>query len=75
MDLEDDIRVSNKVNPDPIISRVNAKDKLLHGGAKENFSGGSRTYSQGYNSGDNAVQEEFCVLNFSLGKRKGYRGW
>ena len=48
--------------------KAHARDKMLYGGAGENLTGGSRTCDEGFSSGDNTVQEEFCVPNLSCEK-------
>ena len=69
MGLASHIRVSTRVDPDPLAGKTNATDKLLNRGAGDDLTGDQRTIGQGCNSGDNAVQRGLCLTNFSGGKK------
>ena len=69
MGLASHIRVSTRVDPDPLAGKTNATDKLLNRGAGDDLTGDQRTVGQGCNSGDNAVQRGLCLTNFSGGKK------
>ena len=67
MGLVGHIRVPNRANTDPMASKAHVRDKMLQGRTGENLTGGSRTYGQGCNSGDNTVQK---LSNFHFAEMK-----
>ena len=69
MGLASHIRVSTRVDPDPLAGKTNATDKLLNRVAGDYFTGDQRSVGQGCNSGDNAVQRGLCLTDFSGGKK------
>ena len=71
MGLASHIRVSTRVNPNPLAGKTNATDKLLNRGAGDDLTGDQGTAGQGCNSGDNTVPRELCVTNLSSAKKEG----
>ena len=50
MGLASHIRISTRVDPDPLASETNATDKLLNRGAGDDLTGDQRSVGQGCNS-------------------------
>ena len=61
------------VNPNPMTSKVSARDKVLHGITGEYLTEDPRTYGQGSNSGDSTFQKKLRSKTF-VEKKEGLRG-